>query len=175
MKANVHKCICFIVNTCWYFKSLKYITKHRSINSAQSCAFIWKSMANVFVKYLNNQILNVHISNISSISNSSKTAQKQWTTWCPEHSINHWFLLNLRLHTEDSDDEYDNCDDYIMMVITIMVIMVKMWLRNLKFFDISATLIVEPPRQTKVYDLQPKICIGTAKRIYPNTFEYLNI
>ena len=61
------------------------------------------------------------------------------------------------------------------MVITIMVIMVKMWLRNLKFFDISATLIVEPPRQTKVYDLQPKICIGTAKRIYPNTFEYLNI
>ena len=61
-----------------------------------------------------------------------------------------------------------------MMVITIMVIMVKMWLRNLKFFDISATLIIEPPRQTKVYDFQPKVSIGTAKIIYPITFEHFN-
>ena len=39
---------------------------------------------------------------------------------------------------------------------------------NLQFFNISATLIIKPPSQTKVNDFQPKIGIGTAKRIHPN-------
>ena len=49
------------------------------------------------------------------------------------------------------------------------------WLRYLQFFDINATFIIEPPSQTKVNDFQPKIGIGTAKRINPNIcLDYLN-